>query len=155
MTLAPTWVSVLASMAATVLLSDQGRAPRFEDYPATDSLHSAPVRPVLIRPADRRFRTVITQGAAKGPNFAGTHTVIVWGCGTSCQSGVVVDARTGRVWGFPQTLVRGAQYTLTSRLFVANPVPPTAQPYESPYVTYYEWRDSTFVLIDSLRVPNR
>jgi len=141
---------ILVGLAA--LLLPQGRTPRFEDYPAGDTLRVAPVAPKLINLDDQRFRTALRRGAAKGPNFAGAFTVVLWGCGTSCQSGAVIDARTGRVWNLPQSLARGAQYRLSSRLFIADPIPPKPQPIESPFVLYYEWRDSLFVLIDSLRV---
>ena len=127
--------------------------PRFEDYPAGDTLRAAAVSPRLTSPDDQRFRTALRRGAAKGPNFAGAFTVVLWGCGTSCQTGAVIDGRTGRVWNLPQSLSRGAQYKLSSRLFVADPIPPEPQPIEAPFVFYYEWRDSMFMLIDSVRAP--
>jgi hypothetical protein len=148
------WTYLLMIGAAGVAFAAQGRVPRFQDYPATARLQGAPVPPKLS-PDDERLRTALRRGAARGPNFAGAYTVVIWGCGTSCQSGAVIDARTGRVWSLPHSFVRGADFRLASRLFVADPVPPQPQPYESPYVTYYEWRDTAFVLIDSLRAPSQ
>ena len=49
------------------------------------------------------YRTVLGQGAAKGPNFAGHYTVVAWGCGSSCTSFAIVDSLTGRVI-FPQEI---------------------------------------------------
>jgi len=153
MTSTTVWTCLLTIAAAGVALAAQGGAPRFEDYPATAGLHGAPVPPTLSEDHEW-FRTALRRGAARGPNFAGAYTVVIWGCGTSCQSGAVIDARSGRVWSLPQSLVRGADFKLASRLFVADPVPPQPQPHESPYVTYYEWQDTAFVLIDSLRAPS-
>jgi hypothetical protein len=148
------WINFLSIAHAWTVLSAQQGAPRFEDYPATDTLRGAPVAPNLTNPDDRQFRTVLKGGAAMGPNFAGAYTVVIWGCGTSCQTGAMIDGRTGRVRPLPQSLARGAEFKLTSRLFVVDPVPPRPQPYESPYTFYYEWRESTFVLVDSLRAPS-
>jgi hypothetical protein len=141
----------LAFVGVAALLVPQGKVPRFEDYPARDTLRVAPVAPDLTNPDYQRFRTVLRRGAAKGLNFAGGLTIVVWGCGTSCQSGAIIDGRTGKVSPLPQSLVRGAQFRVSSRLFVADPVPPEPQPFESPFVVYYEWRDTIFVVIDSVR----
>ena len=46
---------------------------------------------------------MIRDAAAQGPNFADHYTVAVWGCGASCTSAVVVDARSGRVF-FPDAI---------------------------------------------------
>jgi hypothetical protein len=48
-----------------------------------------------------RYRTMLRQGAAAGPDFAGHYTFVGWGCGTSCQEWALVDALTGRVSFFP------------------------------------------------------
>jgi hypothetical protein len=144
-------IPVLSAVAAGALFWTQGRTPRFEDYPSRYALHGAPVSPDTTSPDARRFLSALRRGVEKGPNFAGAYTVVIWGCGTSCQSGAVVDGRTGRVWPLPQDLARGAEFEVTSRLFVADPVKSRPQPYESAYVKYYEWRDSLFVFIDSVR----
>src|SRR2546426_308539 len=71
-------------------------------------------------PDSRRYRTVLTGAAARGPNFAGHYTVGTWGCGSSCQSNVVLDAATGRiVASFNSSM--GAAYRLDSRLLLVNP----------------------------------
>ena len=43
-------------------------------------------------------------GAKKGPNFAGHFTVVQWGCGTTCLTGAIVDATTGKVFHLPPLL---------------------------------------------------
>lgn len=42
------------------------------------------------------FRTRTREAMAGGVNFAGHYVVATWGCGTECESGHIVDARTGR-----------------------------------------------------------
>src|SRR2546423_11174330 len=73
--------------------------PHFEQYAVADTFRgpSAPVD-LTSEPGARRFRTVLTQGAAGGVNFAGHFTIVTWGCGTQCQSYAVIDASTGRVF---------------------------------------------------------
>jgi hypothetical protein len=72
--------------------------PVFEDFPAVEIFKGKPARVDLgSHPDAHRFRTRLTQGAAKGPNFAGHFTVVMWHCGTSCQTMALVDAKTGPV----------------------------------------------------------
>jgi hypothetical protein len=78
-----------------------GRYPEPEEYPATEVYHGQPMPPRITRPGDRLFRTIIRQGAAKGPNFAGHYTIAAWGCGSACVSTAVIDARDGRVYSSP------------------------------------------------------
>jgi hypothetical protein len=73
------------------------RLPAFGEYPARDSFSGRPA-PVRLRTRrDRQYRTRLREGAAEGPNFAGRHTVVYWGCGTGCAQVAVVDAKTGLV----------------------------------------------------------
>jgi hypothetical protein len=73
---------------------------RYDDHLA-ETWRGAPARPVLDTPSKRLFRTVLREGAAKGPNFAGHMTIVRWGCGSSCVSWAAVDARTGKVTELP------------------------------------------------------
>jgi hypothetical protein len=77
-------------------LADTNR-PRFEQF-ATPRSRMVPA-PVDLKsdPRARRYRTVLTEGARTGPNFAGHYTVVLWGCGSSCTTLAIVDAQTGRV----------------------------------------------------------
>jgi hypothetical protein len=77
------------------------RLPAFGDYPARDSFAGRPA-PVRLRTRrDREFRTRLREGAAEGPNFAGSYTVVYWGCGSGCAQVAVVDAKTGLVYWPP------------------------------------------------------
>ncbi len=71
--------------------------PKFSDYPAP-RVKIRPAKPVMKTPEEWRFRTMLRQQSAAGPNFAGHYTVVIWGCGTSCLTPVIVDAKSGRVF---------------------------------------------------------
>jgi hypothetical protein len=49
----------------------------------------------------RMFRTVLREGAQRGPVFAGNLAVVQVGCGTDCSSVWVIDVRDGEVHDFP------------------------------------------------------
>lgn len=126
------------------------RRPQFQDYPATPtSIH--PARAKILTSSDRRFRTRIREDAAKGPNFAGKYTIVVWGCGSGCQSFVVVDSVTGRVhWNRPFSILGvpddlrhdGLQYKVNSRLLMAGGCPED----EKCGTYYFEWIKDRFRL---------
>src|ERR1700743_182434 len=82
---------------AEVALVAQGQFP-FSQYSVTSIFKGAPAKPQLTSETARRFRTVISEGANKGPNFAGHYTVVTWGCGADCASFAIVDALTGKVF---------------------------------------------------------
>ena len=80
-------------------LADAGAdVPRFGDFPARGSTPSK-LAPVDFKgdPEARRFRARLREGAADGPNFAGNHTIVGWGCGAGCFDWGMVDAITGKV----------------------------------------------------------
>lgn len=81
------------------------RLPAFSDYPARDSFSGRPASVRLRTRRDRLYRTRLREGAGRGPNFAGRHTVVYWGCGTGCAQLAVVDAKTGLVYWPPQEYV--------------------------------------------------
>ncbi len=131
------------------------RPPRFEDFPVIRSYDGEPA-PVDLASAPwaRRYRTVLRDGAADGPNFAGELTVVEWGCGTSCQQVAVLETRTGRIVGPLLRLTRGADYRLDSRLMVVDPMRPGegVSRYEPQYVRYFAWTGRRLALMDSMRV---
>jgi hypothetical protein len=90
----PTSGPCLLSMAQVVK-----QAPRFSDFAAKSEWTGRPV-PVDLKhnPAARQFRTMLRQGAAHGPNFAGHYTIVGWGCGSSCLNWAIVDAKCGHVF---------------------------------------------------------
>lgn len=128
-------LSLLAVLGASMFAQSTG-IPSFAQFPA-DPFTGKPVPAVLATPGQRQFRTRIRERAAQGPNFAGHFTIADWGCGTSCKSGVLVDARTGKVYdvpfgilGYGQALkyadgseTGGLDYRLDSRLLIARGCP--------------------------------
>jgi hypothetical protein len=139
-----------AAVAATTGTAEQ--VPRFEDFAVPDTFHATPAPVDLASDSlGRRFRTRLREGAAQGPNFAGSFTIVSWGCGTGCETHAVVDARTGRI--YPQTITTssGARYRLDSALFIANPPDPDAPPHcaSCGQTAYYVWRGERFERQDS------
>jgi hypothetical protein len=72
------------------------KLPSFKEFQAAEGFSGKPAAPVLRTPNQRLFRTMIRQGAATGPNFAGHYTIADWGCGAGCVSIAVADAKDGR-----------------------------------------------------------
>ena len=102
-----------------------GALPRFEDYPATNTFRGKPAAPRIDSAKyGRTFRTRLREGARQGPNFAGVFTIVIWGCGSSCQHVAVIDARTGRLSQQILPTSNGVEYRLDSRLLIADPVRP-------------------------------
>lgn len=74
----------------------------FARYPAEPLLATAPIQPKMTSPKARRFRTVLTEEAARGANFNGHYRVVHWGCGTNCAEWAVINLKTGAVWFAPE-----------------------------------------------------
>jgi hypothetical protein len=87
-------------LMAPQVSGNRSSIPRFDQFSVKASFSKKPAAPVLSG-WHRRFRTRIREGAAQGPNFGGHYTIANWGCGSSCVSGVVIDAKTGTVHDLP------------------------------------------------------
>jgi hypothetical protein len=126
--------------------------PTFEQFPVTETFSGKPAAPILKTIEQRSFRSVIREDAAKGPNFAAHYTIATWGCGSSCISGAVVDAKTGVVTDLPFPNLsfdssEPLQFKLNSRLLIVRGCPGESNCAEY----YYEWTGRRFKLIR--RVP--
>ena len=67
------------------------------------------------------FRTRLQEGyQAKKANFAGHYTFVDWGCGSACQSSLLIDRRTGRIYDSP-TASLGYEFRIDSRMLIVNP----------------------------------
>lgn len=67
-----------------------------------------------------RFRTRITNAyKADTVNFAGHYTFVSWGCGSPCQSGVIIDRKTGNVYDAPSAAL-GYDFRPNSRMLIVN-----------------------------------
>lgn len=114
------WGAAAALLAAAAPVAAQSTDALMRKYPATERFQGKPAAVNLASHKDARtFRTRLREGAATGPNFAGHMTVILWGCGTSCQQVALVDARNGRVYFGPEASA-GAKHRIDSRLLVIN-----------------------------------
>jgi hypothetical protein len=136
--------------AATMTFAQVSDAPRFEQFPATEKFSGKPAAPVLKTSGDRGFRTMIREGAAKGPNFAGYLTIATWGCGASCIQVAVIDARTGQInHDLPEYFTADAgsaeplSYKRESRLLILHGCPRE----KNCAVYYYEWTGTKFKLL--------
>jgi len=138
---------LLGTTVSTQGLGSQGLSlphkeipPRFNDFPVVEKFYGKPARVDLSsHPMGRIFRTRLRRGAQEGPNFAGHYALVWWGCGNECQQSLIVDLRTGKVYGLaespsettsshsdgfkrqPLQSSRGADFMLTSRLVIADP----------------------------------
>lgn len=97
----------------------------FVDYPAPAVDLPASVSVRTDDPQLQAFRQVyLEQLAAAGrsrPNFAGVYVLFEFGCGTACQTVVLVDRRTGDVLFAPLSASAGTTFRPDSRLLVFNP----------------------------------
>jgi hypothetical protein len=84
-------------LVSAVMLVAQNRAPRFEDFPAPTDWKGPPTAVKLATRSERLFRTRLLQAANKPPNFATHYRFTMWGCGSECASGAIIDFATGQV----------------------------------------------------------
>ena len=85
-------------------------AARFAEFAVHETFHGKPAPAVITRAEERRYRTVLREGAGEGPNFAGHFTIVQWGCGTNCWQAAVVDAKTGNIYPLPSIRHPGMDY---------------------------------------------
>lgn len=85
----------------------------------------------------KMFRTRITEGCEDGINFAGYFTLIYWGCGTSCQYGVIVNRKTGEIFdGYQSSL--GSEFKKDSESIIMNS---DIIEGDSQYIPLYQFKD--------------
>jgi tetratricopeptide (TPR) repeat protein len=101
------WVERLTggSASTTVPVAKAKAAPRFQDYPATRTFTGGNAAVRLESAEDQKYRTRLSQGAAGKPNFAGDYILVLWGCGSGCAEGAVIDPRTGTISWLPYFVV--------------------------------------------------
>ena len=149
------WVVLLVghTVVATTAL------PRFEDYPSTEAFSVRPA-PVVLASAryGPTYRTRLRAGAQSGPNFAGAFTVVTWGCGSSCQVSVIINARTGTLSQQTLRTTNGLEYRRESRLLIADPVHPGDSPLDTCAAcgtpAAYEWTGVRFEPVGSGSHPH-
>lgn len=101
----------------------RGPLPRYEDHSVKERFAGRPAVPDLkSAPGAKRFAAVIREGAEKGPDFAGHYTVVLWGCGSGCQSFVIVDAKSGAIYAPRFGSESGVCYRPDSSLLIVDPI---------------------------------
>lgn len=141
---------------STILIAQTNTSvPKFEDF-KIENIFIGKTHSVSLHnnPRARMFRTALRNGVKEGVNFAGHYTVVIWGCGTSCQSFAIVDQINGRVYFTKELLLvsyadywekdYGLNYRPDSRLLVVNGRPDEDKD-KGRY--YYEWKDNKLILI--------
>jgi len=144
---------LLLLLAVIHLFGQNPQSYPFPQYPTPAPYKGKPAPPKLTTRSQREFRTVLRQGAQKGPNFAGHYTVVEWGCGSNCVVFAVVDAANGKVYDGDMPPINdrypcGLSYRLESRLFV---VEKSSTPNGNCEARLYTWNGSRFVPMQDSR----
>lgn len=108
--------------------------PHFEDYPVSETWGGTAASVQFKSPSERLFRTQIKEAAKKPPDFAGHYRFAMWGCGTGCVGGAIIDLQSGDIflpplagkgrgeerWIFctDSDKAHGVEYRLDSRLLI-------------------------------------
>ena len=129
------------------------KLPKFENFPATDLANFANNEDVKVNinshPIGKEFRTAIRHGVKyNGINFNGKYSITKWGCGSTCQDGVIVDADTGHIYPLPSVMSNGYEARKDSRLLIQNPIIAGGDWTKGWYrVLYWEWTGNGFRLL--------
>lgn len=77
-----------------------------QKYPATFKFYNKASIDFKSNAIAQKFKSRITSDyiLAKQPNFASIFVTSIWGCGTGCVNGAMVDTRDGRVYELPINL---------------------------------------------------
>ena len=124
--------------------------PIFSDYKVSPiSLTKYPKIDLKSNPLGTEYKTYIIATDAKKPNFAGKYSIVTWGCGTACQSGVIIDRESGKILSqLPITLEGGFDSNIDSNLVIFNPFNielADKQKTSSPTIShYYTWDGKAF-----------
>ena len=99
-------LSIPVAAASLVEAKAQEAIPQFRDYavPVWSGDVSAP--DLSSHPSARSFRTRLREAAETGAvGFAGRFVITAWGCGTTCVTFAMLDARTGAVHFLPGPVI--------------------------------------------------
>ncbi|CAN5453084.1 hypothetical protein BH10ACI2_BH10ACI2_14720 [soil metagenome] len=96
------------------VLASRLNLPKPDDFPVAkrDMFAGTPAAPKLVGKRSQTYKTVISEGAKAGPNFAGHYSVVTWGAGMGNFSIAIVDATDGRILFMPFDGVGHAGYGL-------------------------------------------
>ena len=126
------------------------RTPTFADFAVGEKFTGVPAKiDYVSSPLAGEFKTAIAAGVRQGANFAGHYRLVELGCGTSCQTFVVVDLTDGKVYD-GGTAERGIEYHADSKLAVFDPpygpdvIVRPDDPLANLPVRYSVWHDNRF-----------
>ncbi len=126
------------------------RAPKFEDFKVEKIFDGQPAEVnIYSSPSAREFRGALRYAAKDGSNFAGHYTIASWGCGSSCQDGMIIDAVSGKVYDpFTEATSRGMDFRTDSYLVITDPFDDSfvEDIYRIP-ARYYIWKNNQFLQI--------
>lgn len=124
-----------------VAISNSKNVPKFEDYPVK-KVTTQRLKAVNLKshPKARRYRTRLREAIGKSPNFAGHYVIASWGCGTNCQTVVLIDVNSGHVYFAAFGTAWGSEFRVDSYLFIDSP--PANVPYPFPGI-YYLWDEKS------------
>ncbi|MFY0603471.1 MAG: hypothetical protein JXQ93_05945 [Flavobacteriaceae bacterium] len=110
--------------------------PAFESYKVPVYMGKLKDPDFSTNPEAKQFITRIKEGCKSGINFAGHYTLVFWGCGTSCQYGVVVDRKNGNIYnGYQSSL--GSEFRIDSKLIIIDADSFNA---EANYIPLYQFK---------------
>ena len=148
------WLCTIVLSLGLSAFAQGSRVPAFNQYPARVERVRAKAINFRGNPDARRFKTVLTESLHDGINFAGHYIVATWGCGTACQIGAIIDARTGEVF-WPKELAgiytifdEPIRHRANSRLLIVSQVPATKADLREDI--YYDWKNNRLRLIRSV-----
>ncbi|HNY40067.1 MAG TPA: hypothetical protein PKJ41_06720 [Bryobacteraceae bacterium] len=75
--------------------------PKFEEYPVSEQWTGPAAAVRLTARSSQLFRTRLRNAGKEPANFAGHYQFEIWGCGSNCAAGGIIDLRSGEVFHPP------------------------------------------------------
>jgi hypothetical protein len=116
-------VGTMATSVGAALPSSAYAATPWSLYPASQSYVGRP-KPVkfsshrISEALTPEYKAIVRDEVSKGPNFAGAYTLVTVGCGTACETVLVIRAFDGRIFALPEAATYGVRFRAHSRLIV-------------------------------------
>jgi len=155
-------INFIILLSCAVMAQDSTQL-KFDDFRVAGIFNGIPKEPDLSsHKKAKMYRTVIRKGSKSGVNFAGHYNIVIWGCGTSCQSFAIVDVVTGNVF-FPAELPfvswedwweseYGLKFQLNSNLLI---VYGRCENKDPKGIFYFVWTENKLKLVKSIiKGPN-
>lgn len=125
------------------------RAPRFEDFPSYGIFtYKRAEVDIYSNPRAKFFRSALRYAKEnQNVDFATDYLIVEWGCGSTCQDGMILDLISGKVYDvFSEATARGKKYEVNSSLVITDPADDGFFDYNLP-VRYYIWKGNKLLQI--------